>query len=213
MMTPVATCVGGAFSCCFSTKISCFVEKKGYFTHNDKKQHLLAYLLILCFGFFGLYVPLTIICAKADDAEWALFKGDGKCWSTEGYTNDAPGVNIGRFAGIFIGVGVGGLVVTLLRKTKEYSTVGGDVENQDKAEAKFPVQVPIDLGADITNNVADDNIATGDGSKAALSDGVLSVLSGEQSVDASDGPVGNQDDSQALITETVPIDLGADHSK
>ena len=138
MMTPVATCVGGSFSCCFSTKISSFVEKKGYFTHNDKKQHLLAYLLILCFGFFGLYVPLTIICAKADDAKWALFKGGGQCWSTEG---DMPGVNIGTFAGIFIGVGVAGLVVTLLRKTKEYSTVGGDVEIQDKPNVSFPVKL------------------------------------------------------------------------
>ena len=129
MMTPVATCVGGAFSCCFSTWIPCFVEKVGYFTQHDKEQHLRAYLLILCFGFFGLYVPLMIICARADD---------GDCWSTGG---DMPGANIGMLAGIFIGVGFAGLVVTLLRKIKEYRTVGGDVENQDKPNVSFAVTV------------------------------------------------------------------------
>ena len=141
LMTPVATCFGGAFSCCFSTKISCFVGKEGYFTRNDKKRHLLAYLLILCFGLFGLYVPLTIICAKADDAEWALFYVDeSDCWSAGGEFSFS-GFYIGAFAGIFIGVGVGGLVVTPFRKTKEYSTVGGDVENQDKPNVSFPVKL------------------------------------------------------------------------
>ena len=52
-----------------------------------------------------------------------------------------PGANIGMLAGIFIGVGFAGLVVTLLRKIKEYRTVGGDVENQDKPNVSFAVKV------------------------------------------------------------------------
>ena len=71
MMTPVATCVGVCFSCCLFN-CGCCVRNEGYFTHNDKKTHLGLY--------FGLYVPLTIICAKAYNAEWALIIVDGTCW-------------------------------------------------------------------------------------------------------------------------------------
>ncbi len=134
-MAPIASCVGGSLSGCLTTRIPGLVEEVGSFTKLDRKRHLLFYTLILSVGFFGLYLPLTFVCARADGGDWSLFKSDGECWS-EGGT--MPGKTLGLAAGGFIGVGFAGLLVTLCRKTKELGIV--DVEKQDEARATAPFQ-------------------------------------------------------------------------
>jgi len=166
-MTPVFVGVGGGSSgvtWCLGD-CGCCVEKKGYFTKKDKIRHSLAYFLVFLIGCFGLYLPLTFICANADGESWALFKGDGECWSTGG---SAPGFVLGFFAAAFLGVGFGGLVVTICRcikeeeiavvddddnvenqhepmeETEEHDAANGDVEKQDKSSKLIiPVAVQI----------------------------------------------------------------------
>ena len=102
LMTPVSTIIGGVSSgvtWCLGDCCACCVEKKGYFTKKDKIRHSLAYFLVFLIGFFLLYLPLTFICANADDEPWTLFKGDGDCWSTGG---SMPGVYTGFWAGIVL---------------------------------------------------------------------------------------------------------------
>lgn len=130
LMTPVFVGVGGGSSgvtWCLGD-CGCCVEKKGYFTKKDKIRHSLAYFLVFLIGCFGLYLPLTFICANADGESWALFKGDGECWSTGG---SAPGFVLGFFAAAVIGVGFGGWVVTLCRCIKEKIAVVDDDDDVD----------------------------------------------------------------------------------
>jgi len=60
-------------------------------------------------GLFGLYLPLTILCAKADHDRWKPYKGEGECWS-EG---SGAYANLGIAAGALMGFGVGGLIILL----------------------------------------------------------------------------------------------------
>ena len=61
-------------------------------------------------GFLVFYIPLTLVCAKADDAPWKIYPADGRC----GNQITDTGQGLGVPAGLLMGLGFGGLLVMLV---------------------------------------------------------------------------------------------------
>lgn len=77
---------------------------------RGRERLLLTASGVLALGFVCLYIPLTILCARKDEDAYALWKGDGYCWSegnTDGYAH------LGLAAGLVMGVGVTGIMYAL----------------------------------------------------------------------------------------------------
>jgi len=79
---------------------------------GDRKKQALVFAGIFAFGFLVLYLPLTIICARADGARWKLYPTEGECWSEGG---SAPGADLGLLAGAVMGFGLAGLLVVAVQ--------------------------------------------------------------------------------------------------
>eukprot|EP00591_Stephanopyxis_turris_P013338 CAMPEP_0195520818 /NCGR_PEP_ID=MMETSP0794_2-20130614/17564_1 /TAXON_ID=515487 /ORGANISM="Stephanopyxis turris, Strain CCMP 815" /LENGTH=135 /DNA_ID=CAMNT_0040650245 /DNA_START=24 /DNA_END=431 /DNA_ORIENTATION=- len=122
--TPCCAVVGAPLSC-IAPKISHFVEEDGHFTLKDKKKHAAFYALLLLVGLFGMYLPLTFLCARLDDRDWTLFYGQGECWSTGG---SMPYQWLGLLAGICIGIGFTAFLLTLSKRTSEDDVVVAEKE-------------------------------------------------------------------------------------
>jgi len=77
---------------------------------NERKTALRSFGGLLLGGLLLLYLPLTIMCAQADNDSWMPYKGDGDCWSEGG---NMTGMNLGLAAGVIMGTGFGGLLSIL----------------------------------------------------------------------------------------------------
>jgi len=102
-------CVGEGSCCCNKD-----CQNDWPFTRREKWIHLGAWLVVFLIGLLGMFLPLSLVCAKADGVPWSSLEwwSKGECWSTGG---SMPGTTLGVFAGIFCGVGAGGLLITLCR--------------------------------------------------------------------------------------------------
>lgn len=79
------------------------------------RKELLLWLyggLLLAPGFFFLYLPLTILCARADHRPWRLYPGDSLNCMSEG--GDFLFGNLGLLAGLAMGAGFAGLLCIFL---------------------------------------------------------------------------------------------------
>ena len=74
------------------------------------KNQILFCLVVFLLGFFVVYIPLTIGCAKVDNESWKLYKYESRCWS-EGFGDYA---NEGLLAGLIMGFGFSGAITVLV---------------------------------------------------------------------------------------------------
>jgi len=130
-LTSVSACVSGCFGSC----INC--NSEGTFTRKVKTGYLIAYGSLFLVGFFGFYLPLTFLCAKADGDNWALFKGEGACWNEENGSDSMP--VLGVLAGFSIGIGFSCFLCTLIGLTKVIDDVH-DGDTVTTADIENPQQ-------------------------------------------------------------------------
>mmetsp|Transcript_24 Transcript_24/g.75 ORF Transcript_24/g.75 Transcript_24/m.75 type:complete len:145 (+) Transcript_24:168-602(+) len=94
---PAGFLVASVASCCVLPRL----------TARNRRLALLASPALLAIGIFGLYLPLTFLCAKADGVEWKLgrlYAEASECWSTGG---SFPLLNLGSAGGLVTGAGIG----------------------------------------------------------------------------------------------------------
>jgi len=115
-LTPVGACLGCSSWCCAKNLDS---EKIGQF------RYFAAALLVI--GIFGLYLPLTVLCARVQGASWEIYPTDGECWS------EGSGVyaNLGVAAGLCIGAGATGFIVTqILYRNQSARSLDSEAPNE-----------------------------------------------------------------------------------
>jgi hypothetical protein len=108
---PVGLALGGSFpawNCCpLQSSNTPWIEFRGV------DVTVICFLVFLFFAsFFGLYIPLTILCARAGGVPWSLYPTDGECWSEGG---SMPYVSLGQMAGFLMGFAACGLLATALK--------------------------------------------------------------------------------------------------
>lgn len=98
---------------------------------RDRKGLMSLFGALLLGGFVVLYLPLTILCARADGDRWKLYKGEGDCWSEGG---EGTGISLGLFAGAIMGFSLAGLCVTLMCGPNQGAVVTGGEGEQETGE-------------------------------------------------------------------------------
>ena len=95
---PIGACVGSGAAACMDMR-------------SRKALKLAIFGAILAAGCIS-YVVLSILCAKADQDHWTLFRGDGECWSEGG---SMPYTDLGWRTGLLMGIGFFGLALLAIR--------------------------------------------------------------------------------------------------
>ncbi|KAL9190006.1 hypothetical protein ACHAXT_009681 [Thalassiosira profunda] len=103
---PVGLCAGSAAAVTLGNERTA-LHPEG----RSRRGLLVLFGGLLLAGLLFLYLPLTIMCARADKAPWVPYKGSGHCWS-EG---TGTGADLGLAAGAVMGTGLSGLLCVLFR--------------------------------------------------------------------------------------------------
>ena len=95
---PIGSCVGCGAAACLDI-------------HSHQALKVAIFGTVLVAGCI-FYVMLSVLCAKADQDQWTLFRGEGECWSEGG---SMPYTNFGLQTGLLLGIGFVGVVIMACR--------------------------------------------------------------------------------------------------
>jgi hypothetical protein len=128
--SPIGLVVGSSTCCCRLQRDPPLVVFRGV---DATLICFFAFLLLA--SFVALYIPLTVLCARADGVPWKLYPTEGECWSEAG---TVPWTHLGTAAGFLMGFAAVGLAVAVgrsgllcgPRSSSSSSTThdGGDIE-------------------------------------------------------------------------------------
>jgi hypothetical protein len=132
--SPIGLTVGSSTACC---KIHILQRDPPLVVFRGVDATLICFFaFLLLASFVGLYIPLTVLCARADGVPWKFYPTEGECWSEGGA---GTWMGLGLAAGFLMGFATVGLAIAVCRSAPPRGSRSSSTTHDDGDVEAVPI--------------------------------------------------------------------------